>query len=265
MRKFIELLTMIIPFLDPYPLWVKSIIAIWIIGLAVITVVLIFTYPTNMSKNSIKDKSPVNSQTNIGKVEGDYVAGDKNVTNIYKPEISPEEKEKLEKESDPLVAIRIDKKDKELFIKIKAKKHVATLAMEIPILGRVVNIHDYNSIADAQTHLKQITGSQTTNSQNNVEFLIENIKPNVDLSYKVIFEPMSKGIYIAGCDRYKISYTWEFEGNILSREKWISFETGKEVEGPTMQVMGASIYNRALTPDEIKKLYEQGPPKHKIE
>lgn len=87
-KKIIEILTTIIPFLNPYPLWVKSIIAIWIIGLAVIIVILIFTYPPNMNKDSAKDKSPVNNQTNIDKVEGDYVAGNKNVTNVYKKETS---------------------------------------------------------------------------------------------------------------------------------------------------------------------------------
>lgn len=94
MKRLIELLTTIIPFLNPYPFWVKLIIAIWIIGLAAIIVILIFAYPTNISKNSTKDKSSVKSQTNIDKVEGDYVAGDKHVYEIRK-EVTLEEKQAL--------------------------------------------------------------------------------------------------------------------------------------------------------------------------
>jgi hypothetical protein len=193
--------------------------------------------------------------------QGYYMVSRKN----FSTNISPEEKQRLEKESDPSVDVKIERTGKELLIKIKAKKHVNTLAFDIPILGKIINIHDNNSVTDAQTSLKQVTGSQTETSQNNAEFLIENIKPNVDLSYKILFEPMGRGIYIAGSDRYKISYTWEFEGNILSREKWISLEAGKEVEKPAVQVKGVTIYNRALTPEEIKKLYEQGSLKRKIE
>ena len=225
----------------------------------------VFLYPINVNDDKGEDSSFAKSRTSIGSVQGDYVGGDKNVTNVYKTEISPEEKQKLEKESDPLVDVKIDKGERELLIKIKAKKHVNTLAIEIPILGKIINIHDYNSITDAQTSLKQITGHQAPNSQNNVEFLIENIKPRVDLSYKIIFEPMLKGIYIAGCDRYKISYTWEFGGNILNRGKWISFETGEEVERPSIEVKGATYINRALTPEEIKKEYEQGLLRRKVE
>jgi len=225
----------------------------------------VFFYPTNMRKDGIKDSSYVKSETKIGTVEGDYVAGNKYVTETHKPEISSEAKQKLEKENDPLVDVRIERAEKELLMKIKARKHVNTLAIDIPVLGKITNIHDYNSITDAQTSLKQITGSQTAISQNNVEFLIENIKPNVNLSYKILFEPINKGIYIAGSDRYKISYTWEFEGNISTKEKWISLETNKEVGRPAVEVKRFTFTNRVLTPEEIRKRYEQGFPKQKIE
>jgi len=43
--------------------------------------------PTNVRKDNIKDNSPVQNQTNIGTIEGDYVGRDKNITNIYKPEV----------------------------------------------------------------------------------------------------------------------------------------------------------------------------------
>lgn len=168
-------------------------------------------------------------------------------------------------QSDPQVKVKINKKSAELLINITTAKHVSTLAIDVPILGKVNSIHDYNSIADAQTPLKQITGSQTPISQNNVEFLIENIKPNSNISYKVIFEPMKEDIFVAGTDRYKIAYTWNFEGNVLSKEKWIAFESGEEVEKPNIQVKGFFKVNRALTPEEVKRLYEQGPPKRKVD
>lgn len=174
-------------------------------------------------------------------------------------------KQEREIKSDPLVEVKISKSERELLIEVVTQKHVATLAVDIPLLGKVISIHDYNPITDAQVPLKQITGSQTTNSQNNVEFLIENIKPNSKVSYKVIFEPMDRRIHIAGTDRYQISYTWNFEGNILSEKKWISFETGKEVGEPDVQVREFTRYSKALTADEIKKIYEQGPQRRKID
>lgn len=182
-----------------------------------------------------------------------------------KEKLATEEKTRLEKESDPSIDVQIKKKDTELLIKVESKKHVSTLAIAIPVLGKVIKIHDYNSITDAQIPVKQILGAQTENSQNTVEFLIKNIKPNNALSYKVIFKPMDKNVYIGGTDRYKVSYTWDFNSNILSKEQWISFETGKEVSKPNVQIKAATIHNRALTPEEIKKLYEQGPPRQKVD
>lgn len=251
----------VISFLSQYSLLAKIGL---VICFAAFFAILIFAKHPQSSTIPSAQEPKVDMSTKIGEVKGYYIAGDKN---IYegKKEITPEEKLRQEKESDPSVNVQINKKDTELLINIDSKKHVSSLAISIPVLGKIINIHDYNSVTDAEAPLKQILGSQTENSQNTVEFLIENIKPNSKLSYKVIFKPMDKNVYIGGTDRYKVSYTWDFNGNVLSKEKWISFETGKEVSKPSTEVKAATIYNRALTPEEIKKLYEQGPPRQKVD
>lgn len=102
-------------------------------------------------------------------------------------------------------------------------------------------------------------------SQNNIEFYIENIHPKVKLEYKVLYEPMPENIFIAGTDRYKISYAWRYGGELKTTAKWISLETGQEVEKPNVIVKGARVFNRALSPEEIKKLYEEGLKERKID
>jgi hypothetical protein len=65
-------------------------------------------------------------------------------------------------------------------------------------------------------------------------------------------------MYVAGTDRYKISYSWPHGGKQLIDVKWVSLKTGYEVEEPKVLVRGAEFYNRALTPEEVKQLYEEG-------
>jgi len=170
-----------------------------------------------------------------------------------------------EKLSTPNVVVKVEKKNNDFLITTITSNPLEFIAIDIPILGRIKNVHDNNSVTNAKTSIKKIVGSNAQMSQNNIEFYIENICPKVKLEYKVLYEPMPKDIFIAGTDRYKISYAWRYGGELKTIAKWISFKTGREVERPTIEVKGATIYNRALTPEEIKKLYEQGPLKRKIE
>lgn len=163
-----------------------------------------------------------------------------------------------EKLSDPQAEVDINRKGNELSIHVKSKEVMQSLAIDLPILGKIINIHDNNSITDARASLKRIIGEQTEYSQNNVEFLIENIKPRNTLEYKILFEPMPRNIAVVGIDRYKISYSWFHNGNLKSRTKWISFEEKKELGRPGVEIKGLTIHSRALTPEEIKKRYQDG-------
>ena len=58
MKKVIDIIISIIPFLQPYPEWVKWVVASWVafllIGLTVIIVILLFIYPANPKKDTIQ-------------------------------------------------------------------------------------------------------------------------------------------------------------------------------------------------------------------
>lgn len=178
---------------------------------------------------------------------------------------SQDDLEHQKRESDPKVKVSLKQTLGELQINIRAEKNVATLALDIPIVGKVINIHDNNSIADVITKSKRIVGENTDTSSNNVEIMAEDIKPLRELSYKILFKPLPKDTFVAGTDRYQISHTWQFAGNTFSKTQWISFKTGEPVEKPSMQIKGLSFTKRALSPEEIKKLYENGLKKRTIE
>lgn len=173
--------------------------------------------------------------------------------------------ERQKKETDPKVEVKLEKKEGELLIRIRSEKNVSTLALDIPILGKIINIHDNNSVADAVTRSKRVVGENSDTSSNNVELLIENIKPAKEISYKIIFKPLPENFFVAGTDRYQVSYTWQFAGNNFSKEEWISLQTGSRVDRPQVQVKGFNIINRALSPEEIKKRYEEGLKRRNLE
>ena len=170
-----------------------------------------------------------------------------------------------QKLSTPTVTVKIEKGNNEFLIGAITSRPLELLSIDLPVLGKIKNIHDNNSVTDARTSIKKIVGSNAPMSQNNIEFYIENIKPKTKLEYKVLYEPMPKDIFIAGTDRYKISYSWHHGGEQKTHLKWISLKTGREVERPNVVVKGARVFNRALSPEEIKKLYEEGLKERKID
>ena len=50
-----------------------------------------------------------------------------------------------------------------------------------------------------------------------------------------------------------------------TESKWLSIETGQEVDAPNLTVAGFTFQNRALSPEEIKKRYEEGLKKRNLE
>ena len=190
-------------------------------------------------------------------------------SNAKAPELSSVYLERLKKESDPKPSVSLDQKQTELLIKIRAEKNVSTLALDIPILGKIVNILDNNSVADALTRSKMVVGYNSDLSVNNVELLINDIKPAVELEYKIIFIPLSKNMSVEGTDRYQISYTWYFSGNVFSKEKWFSLQTGESVDRPQTHIRGFRKVNIFGSPEELqkklKKIYEEGLPKREME
>ncbi|MBI4711642.1 MAG: hypothetical protein HY767_04190 [Candidatus Omnitrophica bacterium] len=204
----------------------------------------------NQSKTTSGIKANIRGDNNV-------VAGG-NITVQKTMESSREDLERQKNESDPKAKISLERTPGEVLIKICAEKNVLTLALDIPILGKIINIHDYNSVTDAETRSKRIVGENSSTSSNNVELLIENIKPTKKLSYKILFSPLPRNVFVAGTDRYQISYTWKFAGNTFSKNEWISLQTGNPIDEPQVQVKGFNVIKRALSPDEIRKRYEEG-------
>ena len=169
-----------------------------------------------------------------------------------------------EKFKEPSVEVNVVRSSETYKIDVESSKPINSVAIDLPILGKIKKFQDMNSIADGTTKIKKIVGSNSPVSQNNIEILIEDLKPSVKLEYTVNIQPLPKSLFIAGTDRYKISYTWQFSGELKTKTKWISLETGKETEKPNVIVKGFTHYNRALSPEEIKKLYEDGLKKHNI-
>lgn len=158
-----------------------------------------------------------------------------------------------EKLSEPQVKIGVTKGQNELLIRIESKKSIKSLAIDLPVVGRVTDISDYTSITEAKVSLKRVVGQQIKYSQNNIELLIEDIKPKSFLQFKVLYESMPGSISVAGSDRYKISYEWLHNGNIKTRTKWISFKGGQEVSRPNVEIKGFGFQKRALSVEELKK------------
>lgn len=166
--------------------------------------------------------------------------------------------------AEPKVKFSFKKKDGELLISISTTKPLDSLAIDLPVLGGIKNFHDNNSVADGKTTIKRLVGSNTALSQNNIEIYIENMKPNSKLDYKVLYQPLPQGIQIAGTDRCKVSYSWLVGGEQRTMSKWLSLTDGEEVKPPEVNVKGFTFHNRAMSPDEIKALYEEGISKRNI-
>ncbi|HUT22195.1 MAG TPA: hypothetical protein VMX18_02160 [Candidatus Bipolaricaulota bacterium] len=139
------------------------------------------------------------------------------------------EKEDLTKNK-PAIEIKTQKNDNKINFYIKSSNdNVTSIAIDYPIWGIVTNITDFNSITDAQTKKMDVIGSTNGYSQNNIEMLLEKIKPNTSLEFEVSFNkngmsPEDLDLTIVDYDkymsRYKLSYTWEYKGKKYSEMEW---------------------------------------------
>ena len=75
---------------------------------------------------------------------------------------------------------------------------------------------------------------------------------------------MSPKVEVAGTDRWQMSYSWLYGGAMITKTKWYLITNGREVGPPTVRVKGLLLEPRLLSREEIKKLYEQGPPRTEL-
>ena len=64
MKRLIEALTAIIPFLAPYPLWAKAVVMVWVVVSAILLLILLFARPPQHKKDH-DDKIEVSGDNNI--------------------------------------------------------------------------------------------------------------------------------------------------------------------------------------------------------
>jgi len=164
-----------------------------------------------------------------------------------------------------VVTVKTSKEKNEIDIIIKIKRSVDRISLNYPILGTITNFQDLNSLTKARTVLAKVVGGTTQNDvQNNLQMTITDIKPDAVLQYKIFYNPTSENIEIAGTDRYELVYTWEYRGEEIQETQWMMTKDDSITTKPNIEIMGTRIFNRALTPEEIKKTYEAGPPQTKF-
>ena len=165
--------------------------------------------------------------------------------------------------SDPAPIISSQMNKGEAVITIEAQKHTASLAIDMPILGRIVNIHDYNSPADALIVRKGYLGANLPDSLNYAEIVLHDLKPHRNLSFRILYEPTKSDA--TNADRWRLSYSWDYGGLTLDKTKCYLAETGWKVAPPCdTPVATFAMFDRAMSEDEIKERFKQGPPRTDI-
>jgi hypothetical protein len=241
-------------------------IGFWILISAVIIIALFFARlpsdVTMVASDHSVTAQPVSARTQTNVNSGGQTVAIGEISGNAKVIINQKQGEEPPLIFEPNVKVNMVKSSDAYSINIESSKPLNSLAIDLPVLGIVKSIKDENSIVDGRTAIKRVVGSNSEFSQNNVELMIENIKPSAKLEYKVFFKPLPSNFYIAGADRYKISYTWNSAGESKTKSKWISLQTGNETEEPTVQLRGVTFTQGGESPEESKKHDEEGLKKH---
>ncbi len=166
-----------------------------------------------------------------------------------------------ERGADPRPQTFVDRTESEINIRVRTQAAAAAMAIDFPVIGKIKKIHDSNSPADAVVGSKWINGVNVLTSQNNVEIALSDIRPNRDIAFKILYDPMPTPLEILGTDRWHLSYSWSYGGAIRSHDKWLRISDNREVSPPPVVIRGAVITAGALTPEELKENYEKGPPR----
>jgi hypothetical protein len=161
----------------------------------------------------------------------------------------------------PKITVTTQKKEGEINVSIEIKGSVERITTNYPILGVITNFNDLNSLTDGRAILTKVVGGNSKNDvQNNVQISVTDIKPNVKLQYKIFYIPTPLNIEIGGTDKYEIVYTWLYGTEKIQEEEWRETMDDSLTSRPNIHVVATQIFDRALTPEEIKKMYEDGPP-----
>jgi len=159
----------------------------------------------------------------------------------------------------PKVVVSTLKKTGEIDIAIRVDGNIRRIALSYPVKGAITSVVPLIEVTDAQKVLTRAIGDSTHAYLNKLEILADPMKPEVNLQYNVFYEAAPTDAEIAGTDSYEVSYQWDYDNKTFSESRWQSTDGDHDVAPPPVQIVAASIYKRALSPDEVKELYEKGP------
>ena len=143
---------------------------------------------------------------------------------------------------------------------------VDQITIRYPILGVINNLSDMNAVGDARTLVARAVGAATEQATlNNLELVITDIRPGVNLSYRAFYTPTSETVFLSGTDEYMVTYLWEYAGQKTLETEWRSTKDDKIRKEPNIEVSGAEVFHRQLSPDEIRQRFREGIPKRPLQ
>lgn len=160
----------------------------------------------------------------------------------------------------PSITVQTSRQENEITISVKIKGSVDRISLNYPVIGIITNFQNLNPLTEARTvAAKAIGGTASSSVQNNLQMTITDIKKDAVLQYKIFYEPSQQAIQIAGTDRYELVYTWEYNAEKIQNTEWRMTNDDAITTNPPVQVIGTQVFDRVLTPGEIKESYEAGP------
>lgn len=169
--------------------------------------------------------------------------------------------------SSPKVVVDTQLAMNRIKLEINVKRKISSFTLSYPVNGVVTNVQNLNSINDANTPtIRVIGGSKSGTLSNTLEILITDIRPDVHLSYTIFYEPYKSNLAfeVNGMDRYHYSYVWKHNGEEYYKDYWSNVTDDSKSSKPDLIILDASFSNKAPTLEEIKKDYEEGPPKRDL-
>ena len=183
----------------------------------------------------------------------------------------------------------LHQREGEVLIKVnKGNKILSSLEIEVPIMGKIINIHS-NDRASSEID-KKVVGTQGKYSVNIARIVASNISQSVEnFEYKILFEPISeqdqksimarvrelpaaipqKALFnlsatnlrdLLWSDWYMVRHSWLFDGNVQQKEFYKS-QNNIMLGGQYPYRFRAEGFNfepRARSEEEARDSYQQG-------
>ena len=149
--------------------------------------------------------------------------------------------------SAPKVDVVLLRRNNTLGIRISSDRPLDLFDLDLPLHGEVVKNYDFVESGDAKsskyednktTFYDQISG---TSYQSNIHIKIENMVQNKELRYVLEIKEMPPSITF-GTDYYKVSYQWNFNGNLKTRTEWFSQKSLKKIKEPNLQIGSYKVH-----------------------